>query len=89
MAADEWQVKLDTYADGELSAAEMRALDNHLRGCPSCAADLLNRVQMKRAVQAAGRRYTPSAEFRRKIENKVAARKRVMRRLWQRGRAAA
>ena len=76
MAGDPWQAKLDTYADGELSSAEMRALDNHLRGCPSCAADLLNRVRMKRAVQAAGKRYTPSAEFRRKIENKVAARTR-------------
>ncbi len=36
---------------------EMRAFDAHVRGCPSCAADALARVQMKRAIQA-GERFT-------------------------------
>jgi len=61
---DHWTAKLDTYLDGELSANEMRDLDAHLRGCPSCAADVLNRLQIKRAVHSAGTRYRPTAEFR-------------------------
>ena len=70
--ADEWQAKLDTYLDGELPAEQMRSLDAHLRTCASCAAVVANRVQLKRAVQAAGLRYAPSAEFRQKMMKTVA-----------------
>jgi len=76
MAGDEWQGKLDIYLDGELPADQMRALDEHLRGCPACAALVVNRVQLKREVQAAGKRYAPTAEFRRKIEKSIATRPR-------------
>ena len=34
------RVRLDAYHDGELSAAERSGVDAHLRGCPSCAAEL-------------------------------------------------
>jgi anti-sigma factor RsiW len=72
MVCEAWQGKLDTYLDGELPEQEMRTFDAHVRGCPSCSADALARVQMKRAVQAAGKRFTPSADFRRRIERSVA-----------------
>ena len=52
MVCESWKEKLDTYLDGELPAEEMRAFDAHVRGCPSCAADALARVQMKRAIQS-------------------------------------
>lgn len=71
MACDSWKAKLDIYLDGELPAGEMHAFDAHVRSCPSCAADALARVQMKRAVQVAGKRFTPSAEFRNRIQQKV------------------
>ena len=64
MVCESWKAKLDTYLDGELSEEEMRSFDAHVRGCPSCSADALARVQMKRAVQVAGKRFNPSAEFR-------------------------
>ena len=48
----------------------------HLRGCSTCAADALGRVQMKRSVQMAGKRYAGSAEFRNKIAKSVAAKPR-------------
>jgi anti-sigma factor RsiW len=38
MPCENWTEQLDTYLDGELPAAEARALDEHLRGCPTCAA---------------------------------------------------
>ena len=73
MVCDSWKAKLDTYLDGELPEEEMRAFDAHVRSCPSCAADALARVQMKRAIQVAGKRFAPSAEFRRRMQEKVAA----------------
>src|SRR5580700_9177517 len=73
MVCESWKEKLDTYLDGELPAEEMRSFDAHVRGCPSCSADALTRVPMKRAIQAAGKRYTPSAEFRKRMQQKIAA----------------
>jgi anti-sigma factor RsiW len=73
MVCESWKVKLDTYLDGEVPEEEMRTFDTHVRGCPSCSADALTRVQMKRAIQVAGKRYTPSAEFRKRIQTKIAA----------------
>jgi anti-sigma factor RsiW len=77
MACEDWKTKLDAYADGELADDEMRSFDAHLRSCAMCSADALARVQMKRGVQtAAARRFTPSTEFRRKMERQVAGKSR-------------
>src|SRR6204780_2785624 len=76
MVCESWKEKLDTYLDGELPAEEMRAFDAHVRGCPFCSADALTRVQMKRAIQAAGKRYTPSAEFRKRMLQRIASKPR-------------
>ena len=54
----------------------MRSFDAHVRRCPSCSGDALTRVQMKRSIQAAGRRYTPSAEFRKRMQQKIASKRR-------------
>jgi anti-sigma factor RsiW len=73
MVCESWRAKLDTYLDGEVPEEEMRTFDAHVRNCPSCSADALTRVQMKRAIQFAGKRYTPSAEFRKRMQQKIAA----------------
>jgi anti-sigma factor RsiW len=81
--SDDYTAKLTTYLDGELPAAEMKAVDAHLRNCPSCAADLLGQVQMKRALQSASRRYAPSPEFRARIQRQIASQPRAyIFRLW-------
>jgi len=72
MVCESWNAKLDTYLDGELPEAEMRTFDAHVRGCHSCSADALTRVQMKRTIQVAGRRFTPRAEFRRRVQQDIA-----------------
>jgi anti-sigma factor RsiW len=73
MVCESWKEKFDIYLDGELPSEELHTFDAHVRNCPSCSADVLTRVQMKRAIQAAGRRYTPSAEFRKRMQQKIAA----------------
>jgi anti-sigma factor RsiW len=69
MSCDAWRERLEAYVDG--AGDEGSELEAHLRTCASCAADVVARLQMKRGVQAAGTRYTPSPEFRLNIEKMV------------------
>lgn len=72
MVCESWKARLDTYLDGEVPEEEMRTFDSHVRNCPSCSADALSRVQLKRAIQVAGKRFTPSAEFRKRMQQTMA-----------------
>jgi anti-sigma factor RsiW len=81
MAGEHWTEKLDAYLDGELTAGEERQLQQHLRECATCAADALQRLQLKRAVQSAGLRFTPDAAFRARIEQSI-RNKKTPSRLW-------
>jgi anti-sigma factor RsiW len=74
VVCESWKAKLDTYLDGELSSEEMRAFDAHVRSCHSCSADALTRVQTKRAIQVAAKRFAPSAEFRKRVQQSIAPR---------------
>jgi len=90
MVCESWKAKLDTYLDGEVPEKEMRTFDAHVRNCPSCSADALTRVQMKRAIQVAGKRFTPSAEFRKRMQQSIAPkRQRSFRLGWMLAAAAA
>ena len=79
MACDLSRAKLDAYLDGELPLAEAATVGEHIRGCSACSADALGRVQMKRAVAAAGQRYAPSAALRAKIAKQAAVKTRTRR----------
>ena len=90
MVCESWKAKLDTYLDGEVPEKEMRTFDAHVRTCPSCSADALTRVQMKRAIQVAGKRFTPSGEFRKRMQQSIAPkRQRSFRMGWMLAAAAA
>ncbi|HWR35869.1 MAG TPA: zf-HC2 domain-containing protein [Clostridia bacterium] len=74
MTCDLWQDKLDAYVDNDASQEELASLEAHLRTCPSCAADALGRLQMKRMTQAAAAaRYSPSPQFRLRLEQSIGA----------------
>jgi anti-sigma factor RsiW len=77
MACEEWRDKLDLYVDGELETEEAASLGLHLRSCSACSNDVLGRVQLKRSVQTAGKRYEPRAEFRNRITGMVAPKSRT------------
>jgi anti-sigma factor RsiW len=90
MVCESWKEQLDTYLDGELPQGELRTFDAHVRNCPSCSADVLSRVQLKRAIHLAGKRFTPSAEFRKRMQQSVAPKPRRSFRLgWMFAAAAA
>jgi anti-sigma factor RsiW len=67
--------KLEPYVDSELTPDELAEFESHLRSCASCAAEALNLLQMKRMTRAAGARYSPTPEFRFRMEQKIGARR--------------
>ena len=73
MGCENWKTQLDIYADGELASEQMHIFGGHVRSCAPCSADTLARMQLKRSVQAAGRRFVPRAEFRREVYRTIAA----------------
>ncbi len=73
MMCDEVRGKLSPYVDSELVSSEMAEVEQHLRGCAACATDARERLQMKLATRAAGTRYVPSADFRRRMEQSLRA----------------
>jgi len=90
VVCESWKAKLDTYLDGEVPEKEMRTFDAHVRSCPSCSADALTRVLMKRAIQVAGKRFAPTAEFRQRMQQSIASKQRRSFRLgWMLAAAAA
>jgi anti-sigma factor RsiW len=76
MGCETWNAKLDPYLDGELASPEASAVNVHMRSCSACAADALERMQVKRALAIAGKRYTASADLRNRISRSVATKSR-------------
>lgn len=66
-----WTGKLDAYLDGELDSSQTQELDRHLRECPGCTAEVLRRLQWKRAIHAAGQRYVPGVSLRERIQKSI------------------
>src|SRR5512140_2944181 len=72
------ETDLMQYADAELSAERIAALDQHLQICPACVARLAEAMQMKRAVGGAGLRYEPSPEFRARVRRSIGPKRRSL-----------
>ena len=73
MACDQNPATLAAYLDGELPASERIALQQHLHDCTHCAAQVAELVSLRRSIIPARNRFTPTAEFRRKIQQQIAA----------------
>ncbi|MGO9938072.1 MAG: anti-sigma factor family protein [Terracidiphilus sp.] len=74
MICEQWREKLDAYVDdpsGLHRQDEFAGLEEHIRSCSGCAAEMLNRMQLKRATRAAALRYEPSASFRQRVEKSI------------------
>jgi len=77
MACTQDRATLETYLDGELAADQEKALQQHLRTCPDCAAEIASMVSLRRAMKPASSRFTPSAEFRQKLQGQISTRPRT------------
>ena len=76
----QWRDQVNRYVDSELPEAEVARMDAHLRNCPSCTADALGRMRMKRSIHASAKNaFVPSAEFRAGLSKQIgASRKRAL-----------
>lgn len=72
MSCDQDRATLEAYLDGELAADQERSLQEHLRSCSDCAAEIAAMVSMRRAMKPAASRFKPSEEFRRKVQSQTA-----------------
>jgi anti-sigma factor RsiW len=71
---------LAAFVDGELTGDAQREVEAHVATCPACAAEIQNLVRLKNSVRrAAAQRFTASAEFRQRIAEQVAPRRRERR----------
>jgi anti-sigma factor RsiW len=68
MTCDEAEILLHALIDGELDAGHARAVEDHIAGCPRCAAQLRAYREMSKAVAGADLRYAAPPELRRRIE---------------------
>jgi anti-sigma factor RsiW len=68
MTCDEAEILLHALIDGELDAGHAREVEDHIAGCPRCAAQLAAYREMSKAVAGAGLRYTAPLALRRRIE---------------------
>jgi anti-sigma factor RsiW len=71
MSCDLWRQWLDAYVDESCSPEEVEGIEDHLRNCSACTAETLARLQMKRATRAAAARYTPSPEFKLRVQSAI------------------
>jgi anti-sigma factor RsiW len=68
MTCDEAEILLHALIDGELDAGHARAVEDHIAGCPRCAAQLRACRELSKAVAGADLRYAAPPELRRRIE---------------------
>ena len=68
MTCDEAEILLHALIDGELDAGHARAVEDHIAGCPRCAAQLRAYREMSKAVAGTDLRYKAPLELRRRIE---------------------
>jgi anti-sigma factor RsiW len=70
---------LAAYLDGEVQGEQAVAFEQHLRACTDCAAEVAISLSLRRSMKAARTRFTPSTEFRRKIQGQITPPRRSLR----------
>jgi anti-sigma factor RsiW len=68
MTCEETEILLHALIDDELDAGHAREVEDHIAGCPRCAAQLLAYREMSKTVAGADLRYPAPPELRRRSE---------------------
>jgi anti-sigma factor RsiW len=66
-------IELNRLADGELSAEQLAAAQQHLEACPACTSQALAESLLKRAVSRTGHRYVAPADFAERLRRRAFA----------------
>ena len=67
---------LAAYLDGELAADQAGVFEQHLRNCTECASEIASLARLRRGLKVARDRFSPSDDFRRKIQGQIRGRRR-------------
>jgi anti-sigma factor RsiW len=67
MDCDLFRDKIEPYLDAELPESQERDTFRHISDCQACGQEALALLHTKRMVKTAGMKFTPSAEFRRRV----------------------
>src|SRR5579863_1414247 len=62
---------LDAYLDGELSLDTSAVLRGHLNACTRCSAHAADTARLQRVLRDARGHFSPSAEFRQRIQKQL------------------
>lgn len=65
---------LNGLADGELTADQLAAANQHLAGCPACTSNALYQSLLKSATAKAGHRYTPPPQLQQRLTRLASSR---------------
>jgi anti-sigma factor RsiW len=68
MTCDEAEILLHALIDGELDAGHARAVEDHIAGCPHCAAQLAAYREMSKVMASADLRFAAPPSLRRRVE---------------------
>ena len=68
MTCEEAEVLLHALLDGELDAGHAREVEQHVAGCPRCAAQLAAWREMSKTIADADLRFAAPASLRQRIE---------------------
>lgn len=71
MQCDQNPTTLASYLDGELSPEQAAIIHAHIATCPQCAVEIAELARLHRSLLPARNRFTPSIEFRQKIQNQL------------------
>ncbi len=62
---------IDPYADGELEASVISALEQHIQSCPACARSWRNLQSLKKTLKQDSLYFAAPAELRRRIKSEL------------------
>jgi anti-sigma factor RsiW len=72
ISCDQNPITLASYLDGELAPDQIPAMHQHIATCPQCAIEIAELTRQKQSLRAARNHYTPTLEFRKKMQQQFA-----------------
>ena len=71
MKCDSDSEMINAYLDGELSMENAAAVQDHLKTCPLCSAHVAETARLQRALRRVRTQFTPSVEFRKRVQKQI------------------